>query len=113
MRTESVGALGQIRTDVELSLAGFADQRLQPLGHECEKNDGAESRARTDDMLLTKQLLCLLSYLGIEDKMVRPEGFEPSCDRLEDGCLNPLGYGRSERWCPRAGSTAASFLHAL
>lgn len=58
------GALGQIRTDVELSLAGFADQRLQPLGHECKENDGAESRTRTDDVLLTMQLLCQLSYLG-------------------------------------------------
>ena len=64
MRTEGVGALGQIRTDVELSLTGVADQRLQPLGHECKENDGAESRTRTDDVLLTMQLLCLLSYLG-------------------------------------------------
>jgi hypothetical protein len=29
------GALGQIRTDVELALTGFAVRRLQPLGHEC------------------------------------------------------------------------------
>jgi hypothetical protein len=38
--------------------------------------NGAESRSRTDHMLLTKQLLCLLSYLG--ENLARPEGFEPS-----------------------------------
>lgn len=35
--------------------------------------------------------------------MARPEGFEPSCYRLEDGCLNPLGYGRSEMLVPKSG----------
>lgn len=62
---EKVGALGQIRTDVELSLTGFADQRLQPLGYErMEIKNGAESRDRTDGLLITKQPLCQLSYLG-------------------------------------------------
>lgn len=69
-------------------LAGFAVQRLRLLGHECyRQTDGAESRNRTDDVLLTMQLLCQLSCLGIENELARPEGFEPSSDRLEDGCL--------------------------
>jgi hypothetical protein len=59
MRTQSVGALGQIRTDVELSLTGFADQRLQPLGHECIQ--GRRSRER---------------YKSI-DKRVGANGIEP------------------------------------
>jgi hypothetical protein len=59
MRTESVGALGQIRTDVELSLTGFADQRLQPLGHECIKARWSRER-----------------YKRI-DKLVGANGFEP------------------------------------
>ena len=42
-------------------------------------NNGAESRTRTDDVLLTMQLLCQLSYLGVESELARPEGFEPSC----------------------------------
>ena len=37
------------------------------------------------------------------DGMARPEGFEPSCDRLEDGCLNPLGYGRVNLVVPTSG----------
>jgi hypothetical protein len=57
--------------------------------------NGPESRSRTGHMLLTKQLLCLLSYLG--ENLVRPEGFEPSCIRLEHGCLNPLGHGREDK----------------
>ena len=35
--------------------------------------------------------------------MARPEGFEPSCHRLEDGCLNPLGYGRVNLVVPTSG----------
>jgi hypothetical protein len=50
MRTENVGALGQIRTDVELSLTGFADQRLQPLGHECIEAMNRERYKRIDKL---------------------------------------------------------------
>ena len=43
--------------------------------------NGAESRNRTDDVLLTMQLLCQLSYLGI-GTLVPTSGIEPLTSSL-------------------------------
>jgi hypothetical protein len=45
--------------------------------------DGAHNRTRTDDLFLTKEVLCQLSYVGpdpipmIRDEVVGREGIEP------------------------------------
>lgn len=72
-----------------LSLARLT---ISPIPHQkntFSKIFGAGSRARTRDLLFTKQLLYQLSYTGgvVEDR----EGFEPSHDGLKIRCLNQLG----------------------
>ena len=52
---------------------------------------GADNRIRTDDLILTKDVLCLLSYISIYRlaqpvKMAGAEGFEPSARGFGDRC---------------------------
>ncbi len=50
-------------------------------------NNGAESRTRTDDVLLTMQLLCQLSYLGEGiDEVVGANGIEPLTSAVSGQC---------------------------
>ena len=48
-------------------LRGFSDRNLDMFtaARQSTRKRGAESRARTDDLLFTKQLLCQLSYPGM------------------------------------------------
>ena len=59
--------------------------------------DGAHNRTRTDDLFLTKEVLCQLSYVGqvaaaSGDRLVGREGFEPPC-------LSDLVYSQASRRC--------------
>ena len=57
----------------------------------CKDWQGAHDRIRTGDLVLTKNVLYRLSYMGITPE---PEdGFEPSTYRLQIGCATvaPLG----------------------
>ena len=60
--------------------------------------DGAHNRTRTDDLFLTKEVLCQLSYVGPEAAasgvpgVVGREGFEPPC-------LSDLVYSQASRRC--------------
>ena len=58
---------------------------------------GAHNRTRTDDLFLTKEVLCQLSYVGPgasarDDEVVGREGFEPPC-------LSDLVYSQASRRC--------------
>ena len=50
-----------------------------------KKESGAQDRTRTDDLLLTKEVLYLLSYLSyiIHQNLERETGFEPATLSLE------------------------------
>ena len=60
--------------------------------------DGAHNRTRTDDLFLTKEVLCQLSYVGPDPiarrdvEVVGREGFEPPC-------LSDLVYSQASRRC--------------
>jgi hypothetical protein len=60
--------------------------------------DGAHNRTRTDDLFLTKEVLCQLSYVGpdpiamVRCEVVGREGFEPPC-------LSDLVYSQASRRC--------------
>ncbi len=43
----------------------------------------AHDRTRTDDLLLTKEVLCLLSYVGSTKFFERETGLEPATLSLE------------------------------
>ena len=53
---------------------------------------GADNRIRTDDLILTKDVLCLLSYISVYrspnllEKVAGAEGFEPSARGFGDHC---------------------------
>ena len=62
-----------------------------------DPGDGAHNRTRTDDLFLTKEVLCQLSYVGqvaaaSGDRLVGREGFEPPC-------LSDLVYSQASRRC--------------
>src|SRR6476620_2853836 len=59
-RDLEIGAPGQIRTDVELALTGFAGRRLQPLGYGC----GSRSEVARRE--------------GVDMKVAPRAGFEPA-----------------------------------
>ena len=60
---------------------------------------GADDRDRTGDLVLTKDVLCQLSYIGSIDRLERETGIEPATNSLE-GCdstteLLPPNSGRT------------------
>ena len=55
--------------------------------------NGGDSRARTDDPLLAKQVLSQLSYTPIEREVVGPSGLEPPTSRLSVVRSSQLSYG--------------------
>ena len=48
-----------------------------------ERLNGAHIRTRTGDLFLTKEVLYLLSYVGLLDKLERETGLEPATLSLE------------------------------
>ena len=46
-------------------------------------NDGAHIRTRTGDLFLTKEVLYLLSYVGLTKNLERETGLEPATLSLE------------------------------
>ena len=60
-------------------------------------NCGGDSRARTDDPLLAKQVLSQLSYTPIEREVVGPSGLEPPTSRLSVVRSSQLSYGPVNR----------------
>jgi hypothetical protein len=72
--------------DVSLTLAPSGDLH------------GADDRDRTGDLVLTKDVLCQLSYIGLRTALERETGIEPATNSLE-GCdstteLLPPTFGR-------------------
>jgi hypothetical protein len=69
------GGEGGIRTHGGfLDHTAFRERHLQPLGH--LSNYGADGRTRTDDLLITNQLLYRLSYTSVSPStgVASPEG---------------------------------------
>src|SRR3990172_990340 len=60
---------------------------------------GAHERDRTADLVLTKDVLCQLSYVGLpRTRMERETGFEPATPSLEGSGPSQLSYSRPR--CP-------------
>ena len=63
---------------------------------------GAHERARTADLVLTKDVLYHLSYVGLNLSLTgavdveRETGFEPATPSLEGSCSSQLSYSRTE-----------------
>ena len=58
----------------DLQSVPFGHSGIHPYGIVFHK---ADDRTRTDNLLITNQLLCQLSHIGIFNCQMTPTGFEP------------------------------------
>ena len=58
----------------DLQSVPFGHSGIHPYGIVFHK---ADDRTRTDNLLITNQLLCQLSHIGILNCQMTPTGFEP------------------------------------
>ena len=58
---------------------------INPLCHPSSAKAGADVQDRTGDLVLTKDALCQLSYIGLGSFLERETGIEPATNSLE-GC---------------------------
>ena len=77
---QDIGGSGRIWTHGwPITTNGFQDRHLKPLGH--TTINGADDKNRTRNLLITNQLLCLLSYISkwwvFGDLNPKPSGYEP------------------------------------
>ena len=59
----------------------------------------ADDRTRTDNLLITNQLLCQLSHIGIND----PDGNRTRVTAVKGRCLNRLTMEPKKKKTPRVG----------
>ena len=84
--------MGDLRKKRDYKLSNF--QRTTNLTQhvlDCLVLKSGADRDRTDDLLLAKQALSQLSYSPF-NKLVGPEGIEPSTSRLSSVRSNQLSY---------------------
>ena len=92
-----------IRT-IEASCSRFTVCPLWPLGNLPIiqfniKLYKADDRTRTDNLLITNQLLCQLSHIGIND----PDGNRTRVTAVKGRCLNRLTMEPKKKKTPRVG----------
>src|SRR6185369_2559975 len=67
------------------TLAGTASPVFMASGD--ARGHGAHNRVRTDDLFLTKEVLCRLSYVGPRASRMEPTtGLEPGTGGLQNRC---------------------------
>src|SRR3970040_324574 len=66
---------------------GAASPLIVSSGDRLRSGGGAHNRVRTDDLFLTKEVLCRLSYVGPEAAQLDPTtGLEPGTGGLQNRC---------------------------
>ena len=70
----------------DLQSVPFGHSGIHPYGIVFHK---ADDRTRTDNLLITNQLLCQLSHIGIND----PDGNRTRVTAVKGRCLNRLTMG--------------------